>query len=82
MSDKWVVRFPGVREVFETWTAAHRYLLTEIQYMALDHDSEANWKAWERVRYWSLTPGTYEYRINAGDPPGEYLIVRIDYEKE
>lgn len=77
---RFVVSFPGVREVFETWPRAHAYLLRELQYLAMDGESEEIWKAWDIVRNWKHSISQDTYEITVGDPPGTYRMIRFGHE--
>lgn len=77
---KWIVRFPGFYDTFPNFLAAKTWLLNEIQWLAEDLDHEQSWAAWDRVRHWDPRPDTLGFCVSAGDPPGEYEIIRYGYE--
>lgn len=79
---RFVVVFPGVREVFSSWPRAHAFLLRELQYLALDAETEEAWAAWDQVREWSHRVDRHVYEITVGNPPGTYKMVRFGHESE
>jgi hypothetical protein len=80
---RWVLKFPGFREIYPDWTTAHVAILRELQWLAMDTSSEEVWETWEAVRKWSPNGETHVWEaLNVGDPPGTYTLIRYGHEKE